>query len=158
YYAGKNPGSPSGTYTCYGPASPSYFLGKISPEGGLLWQTNFGVTTCVQAIALSDLGLDEIGNVYVGYWFRVGSYTYTSAWKMSPDGSALWNVGVFSPLGFIVGPVLLGPLWSTNGTVSGFNGTHGEVSRLNLNDGTSQALSSGVYVVPRGCVGNQFHQ
>src|SRR6267142_5512570 len=68
YYAGKNPGTPSGSYTCYSAGSPSFFLGKLSPEGVPSWQTNFGVTVCVHAISLTDLGLDESGNVYVGYW------------------------------------------------------------------------------------------
>src|SRR5262249_25962696 len=65
YFAGKNPGTPSGSYTCYSPASPSFFLRKLSPAGVPSWQTNFGVTTCVHAIALTDLGLDESGNVYI---------------------------------------------------------------------------------------------
>ena len=163
YYAGKNPGSPSGTFTCYSSASPSFFMGKLSAQGVPLWLTNFGFTYCMRSVAVGDLGIDENGNAYLGYFSHGPAQEdyNTSVWKMLPDGTTAWNVAVDFP--YLTGPasgVFFGPLWSDSGTVSGFAFQKGIVSTLNLAEGTSQYLSaSGAnYAVPSGCVGNQFHQ
>jgi hypothetical protein len=171
YYAGTNAGTPVGTKTCYSAANPSFFMGKLSPGGVPAWQTNFGISVCVRGVSLTDIGIDESGNIYAGYGVagQIVPDAFAYVWKMSPDGSELWNANVNFPYPAtsFLPAVLFGPLWSTNGTVSGFGdigGVLGVVSLFNLADGTSQTISprpSGStpsYAAPRGCVGNQFHQ